>query len=249
MKTVIFTSDTHNWLLQGFFHQWCKYVMGHSFEIEVAGFTRPAFLKDKWQFHSIGKFEDYPVERWSDAVISYLQGLQDELFLLMLEDYWLMRPVNEMALYSAHGYMMEHKDVVRFDVAADRMFARNARYLETWGSLDVCEAKGQYSLSYQASIFRKSLLLELLQAGESPWQSELNGSQRLNQLPYKVVGSYQWPVMYMIVMNKGKLDLQGDWMYPSRRLTQADLRELSILGYLNDLGEPYLIKGEMPDDK
>lgn len=231
MKISIFTSDHHDWLLKGFFHQWDKYARNEAFEIEVAGFTRPEFLEPQRQFYKIGEFKDYPIERWSDAVIRYLEAIPDELFLFMHEDYWMMRPVREMDLHSAHGYMMEHENVIRFDVAADRMFAKGARYIETWGSLDICEAKGAYSLSHQASIFRKSLLLEVMRKGETPWEAELNGSARLNQLPYRVVGSYQWPMMYLIAVNKGKMDRTGGWMFPARTLKDSDWQELDRLGY------------------
>lgn len=238
MKITIFTSDTHSWLLKGFFHQWCKYgyksTKGEEFEVEVAGFTRPEGLPPDVGFHSIGKFEKFPVGKWSDGIIKYLEGMQDELFLFLLEDYWLMRPINQMALSSAYGYMMTHKDTIRFDVASDRMFAHESRFVEPWGSVDICEGKGAYSLSFQASIFRKSLLLEVLRPGWSPWEAEIYGSGWLNKLPYRVVGSYQWPIMYMIVVNKGEFDRKGEWMYPSRTLAPDDWADLDILGYTSE---------------
>ena len=146
MKTVVFTSDTHNWLLKGFFHQWDKYAQPG--EVEVAGFTNPDNLPDYARFVSIGDFKDYPVEHWSDAIIKYLEGIDDELILFLLEDYWLIRKVNDQAMGAAHAFMMEHPNVVRFDVAADRMFARGAVYVGSSGILDICEAKGEYSSIY-----------------------------------------------------------------------------------------------------
>ena len=116
MKTVVFTSDTHNWLLKGFFHQWDKYAQPG--EVEVAGFTNPDNLPDYARFVSIGDFKDYPVEHWSDAIIKYLESIEDELILFLLEDYWLIRKVNDQAMGAAHAFMMEHPNVVRFDVAA-----------------------------------------------------------------------------------------------------------------------------------
>lgn len=238
MRTVVLTSDKHSWLLRGFFHQWEKY-RGHNgyvwdwFDVEVAGFTNPGFLPADVPFYSIGKFEDYPVDRWSDAVIQYLHSIKDEFVLLLLEDYWMLRPINREAIFNATRYMLNNPDVIRFDLAADRMFAKNARYIGSYGQLDICECKGDYSLSTQASIFRREMLIEVLRPGETPWQSELNGTDRLNKLPYRVVGSYQWPMNYAIVMNKGKLDVTGEWMYPARTLKQDDWRNLAELGYLN----------------
>jgi len=234
MRTVVFTSDTHNWLLKGFFHQWKKYAHCDFLDIEVAGFTKPEGLPDDVAFYSIGKFEDYPVNKWSDGVIKYMQSIQDEMVMVLLEDYWLMRPINKAALYMAYGFMDNHPDVMRFDVAADRMFSRDCHFARTYYGFDLCAGKGQYSLSFQASIYRRKALLEMLKPGETPWQAELNGSGRLNQSPYQVVGTMNWPMNYMIVVNKGKLDRTGAWMFPARTLSQSDWDELDKLGYTQE---------------
>lgn len=231
MKTVIFTSDNHAWLLKGFLHQWSKYGLAEM-KLEVAGFSNPGFLPPEVGFTSIGEFKDYPVESWSDAIIKYLNSIDDEMFLFMLEDYWLIRPINREALMLAYEFMVDRPDVARFDVAADRMFNRGAQYVGSFKTLDICQAKGDYSLSFQASIYRRDALLAALRPNETPWQSELKGSYRLNSMAYKVVGSYQWPINYMILMNKGKIDKTGGWMFPARSLKLEDWTELAALGYL-----------------
>lgn len=239
MKTVVFTSDTHSWLLRGFFHQWQKY--GNDWTIQVAGFTHPGTLPEGVDFYSIGEFKDYPADKWSDAIIKYLENQEDELFLFMLEDYWLLRQVNQAVLDLVVAFMNNHPEVGRFDVAADRVFDRAARYVGSVGIMDICEAKGNYSLSFQASIYRRKALLDALRPGESPWQSELKGTYRMNSLHWKVAGTYQWPINYMIVMNKGRLDLTGAWMYPARCLNMMDLAELGRAGCLNPEGEKALV--------
>jgi hypothetical protein len=230
MKTVILTSDKHNWLLRGFFHQWQKYAEGYG-SVEVAGFTHPGNLPEGAEFHSIGQFEDYPVEKWSDAVIKYLHTLKDDLVLIMLEDYWLMRPINQEAIKAAETFMLDNPQVMRFDLSSDRMFSRDVQYCEPYGPFDLCWGKGAYSLSFQAGMFRRELLLEMMRPDETPWQAELNGSDRLNHTPYWVMGLMQWPINYFIAMNKGKLDRTGGWMYPARTLRRADWEELDELGY------------------
>jgi hypothetical protein len=231
MRTVVFTSDNHSWLLKGFFHQWQKYGGGE--DVEVAGFTPPAFLPKNVRFTSIGKFEDYPVTKWSDAIIRYLQDSREKYILFLLEDYWLMRPVHVHAISAAVDYLEMHPSTIRFDVAADRMFSKNAKFSGSWGPLDICKCKGDYSLSFQASIFRREMLLDVMRPGETPWQAELDGTYRLNLMrSVDVVGSYQWPMQYMVVMNKGQLDVNGDWMYPARSLSESDWAELRNLGCL-----------------
>jgi hypothetical protein len=38
----------------------------------------------------------------------------------------------------------------------------------------------------------------------------------------------------MIVVNKGKFDREGQWMWPARTLKAADWKELDELGYTRD---------------
>jgi len=231
MKTVCFTSDNHMWLLRGFLYQWRKYALHDGSDLamlEVAGFTDPHL---DVPFVSIGKFEDYPIDRWSDALIKYLTGIKDNLVLILLEDYWLMKPINWRGVLDAVDTMTQNKNILRFDLSSDRMFSKDARYVASTEHLDLCFAKGDYSLSFQAGIFRRELLLEILRPGETPWQSELNGTARLNETIYSVLGSYQWPINYMIVMNKGKIDYEGKWMFPARSLSGTDWMELNRLGY------------------
>lgn len=237
MKTVVFTSDSHSWLLGGFFHQWEKHALqggqyaGDALQLEVAGFTQPAAMPAGVPFFSIGRMEDYPVQKWSDGVIHYLEQLQDELIVFLLEDYWLIRSINRTAVHAAYAFMMAQKSVARFDLTTDRMYAKGARYAGPYGALDIVAAKGEYSLSFQASIYRRKMLLELLRPGETPWEAEINGTGRLNQRPYAVVGCYQWPINYIVAVNKGKLDRTGSWMFPARTLVQEDWDELDQLGY------------------
>lgn len=241
MKVTVLTSDTHNWLLKGFFHQWEKYGKSPAVDylhdplaLEVAGFTDPGFLPKGVPFFSIGKFTDYPVQKWSDGLIRYLNTITDDLVILLLEDYWLIRQANRGLIYTAAGYMIDHPEVIRFDLSSDRMFNKEARYVGSIGLMDICEVKADYSISFQAAIWRRDLLLQVLKPGETPWEAELNGSRRLNQLPYRVVGSYQWPINYLIACNKGKLDREGGWMFPSRTLKTEDWKELDVMGALKE---------------
>lgn len=231
MRTIVFTSDNHSWLLRGFFHQWKKYGGGRG--VEVAGFTKPDFLPGNVPFHSMGDFKDYPVQKWSDAIINALRRIPDERFILLLEDYWLIREVNWAAIDAADEMMRRFWRIMRFDIAADRMFARGAEFVDSMENVDFCSCKGDYSLSFQASIYDRKMLLDVMRYNETPWQAEIDGSTRLNALnDYYVYGTYQWPMNYVIVMNKGKLDLDGQWMYPARGISAVEQMELAAAGCL-----------------
>lgn len=228
VRRAVLTSDHHAWLLGAFFHQWSRY---DARPIEVVGFSRPDHaLLAGHPFVSLGRFEDYPARRWSDGVIRYLEGVTEELVELWLEDYWLIRRSNLTMIADAAEYMAAHPDILRFDLSTDRLYAAGAVDIGAVGCMDIIEAKGEYSLSFQASIFRRTALLEVLAAGESPWQTEINGTTRVNQSDWRVVGSRQGLVRYLIAVNKGKLDRSGAWMFPRRTLNAFDWGELDRLG-------------------
>lgn len=231
MKYICFTSDKGNWALKGFAHQWDKYF---GEQVEVVGFTETEIMSHNFTFTSLGKFEDYPANRWSNAAIKYLSSINDELVAIFLEDYWLIRPVNFRALKVAEFFTESTPDAGRFCLTADRMYTRGVRDVAYANEIDIilAEKNAEYNLSLQASIWRRSALLELLVPDETPWEFELYGTERLNISSWRVYGTRQWPVKYSIVVNKGQLDKSGEWMFPPRTLLPTDWQELEELGYV-----------------
>jgi hypothetical protein len=232
MRAVALTSDKTSWILPAFIHQWDKYngtILG---DLVIAGYT-PVELQRQVTFISIGAFADYPVDRWSDGAIKALSGMDDTLILVAMDDYLLTRPVDIQACRLAERYMLEHPDTIRFDLATDRMYDKHHE-LGSLDRIDLVEAEkdATYNLSFQASIWRRALLLEVLRPGETPWQSEILGTGRLNNTEYRVVGTRQWPMRYVVAVNKGKLDLTAAWMIPPRRLTWEDEQELISGGFI-----------------
>lgn len=231
MKAICLTSDHGNWLLPGFMHQWNKYA---PFPVTIYGFTNPGLDN----FVSIGPFREYPKERWSDGVLKVLEAVDDEIVLLMLEDYWLMRAINLRAVQIATAMMTADPSIARFDVTNDRSQAGSG---DVYSRLDLGSVEDvdifesfviDYRCSYQAALWRVESLRKILRPGESPWQSELAGTSRMADNPgMRVLGTYQWPVRYQIVVNKGEFDRGGRWMRPSRSLNPKDWAELDSYGY------------------
>lgn len=235
LKIAVITSDVGMWLMRGFVHQAVKYGLTdiESNNIDVVGFSPPKFeLPSHFNFVSLGRFEDYPVYRWSDALLYYLERLSQPYVLLMLEDYWLMRQVNVRAVVEAMKWM--EGGAIRFDLSSDRLYSSPIMDVGSVGVLDVFVAPSQdYCLSFQAGIWNVEHLLEFIVPGENPWQAELNGSARFSAagMPYAIYGMRQWPIRYQIVVNKGKMDKLGGWMFPQRHLSLSDWKELEDLGY------------------
>ena len=229
MKAFVLTSDPGNWCLPGFQRQWNLYA---PFPVTIYGYTNPGIDN----FISLGSPADFPKERWSDGLIAALQHIKDDLVMLFLEDYWLTRPINEDAVRAAVAVMMADPSIARFDLTSDRMFADalGTSRLD-WGSIgavDIFESLApDYRCSFQTSLWRKQHLLSILTPGESPWEAELNGCARMVlNMGLRVLATYQWPVRYQIVVNKGEFDRSGAWQRPARSLSPADWKALDALG-------------------
>lgn len=237
-EVVVLTSDRRNWLLRGFAHQWEKYA--GEIPIKVVGFTRPEF-KIPFDFISLGRFENFPSQRWSDALILYLREFCNADFVtIFLEDYWLRQPVNLIHFWTAERAAIQ-LDAFRFDLTTDRLNAGVPLQdvLEKRGLQVFFCPQAPYQMSLQASIFSRHKLLSLLVPGESPWEVELKGTERLAKRPdLQVFGQRQWVFNYQIMVDKGVFKRVGSWMYPPRQLSDHDFLELAKAGCLTEQAVP-----------
>jgi hypothetical protein len=151
---------------------------------------------------------------WSDRLIDYLQRLDCEYVLLMLEDFFLRRPVRDAEVQACLTFMRESgAHMVRL-VPLPRPTCRlpgNHRF-------GICEPGSPYRLSTQAAIWRRSTLLGLLRPGETIWQFEIAGSQRSSSLRegfysvWKPVLPYPGMLVHHVV-EKGKWFPHEAWRF------------------------------------
>lgn len=239
MQTIVMTSDRQSHTLNGYFHQWQKYA--HSFDnLLICGFED--FTVDiGWKVYSIGNQSDYPVEKWSNALIKVLNQVADEVFILMFDDFWLTRQVNVNALAMIYGYMQQFTNVIKFDLATERLFAEGGgKYLygnqtyNTLGYLDLIKSNhaSAYHMSLWGGMWRRDLLKKVLVFGEAAQQIELNGTQRLAQYGDEilVLGTRQAPLMHANVIQAGEWNQDHNVGLPA--LSEADRKELRELGYI-----------------
>lgn len=229
MRFVLMAHDKYYWLLRGFQHQWRKH--GEYLPVTIAGFSEPDIdLLPGFDFISLGKAKDYPAERWSDACLKMLDMIGDNQIIIVLEDYWLTRPINLDALNVGKYFMQDHPEALRFDLTTDRLYSQSFQDIGSIGPVDIIKANDpNYCLSLQASLWNVNVLRKILIPGETPWEVELQGSGRAADL--EVYGTRQWPIRYQIMVRSGHFSKSGAWQMPARQLSEADYLELERLGY------------------
>lgn len=232
VRLFILTCDKYNWIIPATLHQ-IQHYWNPPPRILIAGYERPDLGSTTLdiEFYSIGNFADYPVERWSDALIKLLNDQTDEHIVLFLEDYLLTRQVDTRGLALLTQYAQYRNSVARVDLCTDRFYSTNAVEIGHVGHLDLfnspADPSTDYRFSTQPSIWNVSHLISLLTYGESPWQTEVNGTNRLNARPdLRVIGTRQAPIRHLIAINKGQLDLVGAWQFPPAHLSNQDRAQL-----------------------
>jgi hypothetical protein len=214
VRVIVLTSDKYLHALRPYAWLFQKY-WGTSQEVLVAGFTPPDFeLPPNFSFHSIGPFENYPVGKWTNAVIKLLGEIEDDAFTLMLEDYWITRPVDVRGVEMCHAYACQFGYVLRIDLTLDRLFAHGPRYpgdvpdYAYLGHLDLIrsEPTSQYHMSLITGMWRRDNLLKVLRPDWSPWQVELEGTSYLaahHAHDLLVLGTRQWPIRHTLAYRGG----------------------------------------------
>jgi len=171
--------------------------------VTVIGYRTPDFeLPPNFTFYSAG--EDGGQKKWSDGVIKFLKEQGADLFVLLLDDYWLCRKADNGGVCTLADYMMEHPRALRVDLSTDRLHAGGMFEVGSYGHYDIIGTPPgtPYQMSLQAAIWRKSLFLELVKPDMSPWDVELKNSPPDRM---EVYGTYQHPVKYANVFKGGEL--------------------------------------------
>lgn len=235
-RIILLTSDKYDRAILPYGFLLKKYWPDHP-DVLVGGFTPPSFeLPERFTFHSIGGFEDYPIQRWSDALIKLLYELPDEVFILTLEDMWIIEPVKDQVVQMCYDYMEQFKYVARLDLTGDRLWANggDVSLYGRLGNVDLVwsDPHSQYHLSTMPAFWRKEHLLRVLVPGETPWQVELQGTPRLAALHNNmiVLGTNAWPLRNLLAFRGGDTNtlLLDD-------LDQGVRDEMSALGLFEGL--------------
>ncbi len=179
IPTYVLTNDNHIWLMRGFAYLWDKYC-GEEFT-GCYGNILPNFpLYAKSQYWPLGQF---PANQWSDSLIEMMDIIRDDYFILMLEDYWLYDYVDFDKITALQDLMTD--DILRIDISGNRA-SYKAAYEIAPGIVET-PPKTPYQMSFQAAIWHKENLRKVLRKGESPWEAEINGSERVGNL--RVLGT------------------------------------------------------------
>lgn len=219
IQVIVMYSDKNLWLLPAFLELWMKYTWTANYRLTFCGYTpiKRIDVGVAVDNYIIGKQEDYPASRWSDSFIWVLDNIAEQTFIFMLEDYLLVRAVDDLGVRYLFDYVRDREYILRADLTNDRMWTGGGtRYLYGYntyghcGHLDLIRSSlgSDYQMSLWGGIFNRDVLRRFLVPGETAQQIELNGTNRVNQVgdSVLVLGTRQSPIKHVNLIQAGGMN-------------------------------------------
>lgn len=205
MQVIVVTSEKMYHCLSPFMYLWDKYAGFDDFKMTVCLFKQTDFIyRPLCDVHSLGDFADWPASRWSEQLTKILDEIAAPQFLLMLEDYWLTRPVDVKALSMLFAYASQFENVLKVDVTHDRLYINGgSNFLFDAGTYDNCGyldlIKSPHGTAYQMSlwggIWNREQIKRVLVPGETAQDIEIAGTRRVTE-DQLVLGTRQAPLLH-----------------------------------------------------
>jgi hypothetical protein len=239
MRILCISSNVTGWMCRGMLYLLDKHWPGHP-PVIVGGYDRPE-LPEGVEFLKIGEWADYPVNKWSDGLIRFVESQPDEIFVLTFDDFWLIRDVDGKMVERLYEHLESWPQYARIDLTDDRLLSGGAYdigELEYYNRKKFINLLGTspetpYQLSFQTGLWRRSELLKYLVPGETPAEAEVRGAHRMSRAHAPVLGTRQAPVRYLIVQQHGRIHIDDPgYQAPDTALLPEDRAELERLGYL-----------------
>jgi len=210
-EIVVTTCDKYVWAIKPFCHLFNKYFP-HERQVHIIC-ESSLNINDypgNFTFHALGEWKK---ENWSDGLREFIGYLDAYNILLMLDDYWLTRGVDIVAIKELSEYMVTDPSVLRIDLTSDRLYSmgdvRNVRDVFTVGHCDIIESDAEsYKMSLQSGLFNINLLGDILVPDKSPWEIELHSTDIIINSGMKIYGTRQHPVRYTNALGTGTPEMK-----------------------------------------
>lgn len=161
---------------------------------------KPDTLPSNFTVISLGNQEDYS---WSDGLIKFLTDVVDDpIFLFSLEDYFLDRKVEVGVIKNIFHYLKKNDKVKKVNLTDARLNYPH-KFWETWEGIDFIRSEDGafFQTSTQAALWKRDFMLKFLEYGESPWDFEKRGSERViiahKEEEFHILGTKQYPFHYI----------------------------------------------------
>ncbi len=177
MNIVCLTSNAYRGCLEPFAYYWNRFA-GEDRPVLIAHYeVEPPPLPRNFNTYCLGEQRRYT---WSGGLRKLLTVLDEELVLLLLEDYFLTESVDWEMVERLEHLLLERPDVAKIDLSNDRLKVGHHADADH-DDLIVSDWDAPFQMSMQAALWRSDFLYRWLDPTENAWQAEKRGTKRLLQ--------------------------------------------------------------------
>ena len=167
MKKLILTSNKYSFCVKGHQELLSRHWNGDDNNFTLMGFNKPKMeLNDNIKFVCLGDgFSDSTP--WRDALNPFISGLEDDYFLLVFEDHFLVNDVNQELFNEVEEIMKNDKTIGKVRMAPAYRNLRNPRPIELPSYnenfyIGPTHPNSYLPTSLRPAVWRKDLFLKLL---------------------------------------------------------------------------------------
>lgn len=165
------------------------------------------------QYVDIGQVGN-TAEEWMKAMVRFFESLDDEFIIWASDDFLLSRKI-DMDIYNKILNKMKEDPKIACGKLCLSLFHKPSEYDEIGDDMFMLNETAQYSSVVQLNIWRREPLIHFMKISSTPWDFELDGSKRLNESGWKVIGSFDSALKYpdrtaMSKTHPGKVSVLGN---------------------------------------
>jgi hypothetical protein len=191
--------------------------------VVILGYELPSYaLPDNYTFISLGT--DRGPASWGGDMLNYFSSIEDEFILYDNDDTILLNSVYYEDIEELIKIMQFDRDVQKINITGDVCCRDHDSYKSEVANrfankLVVATQNSDYRLSVQGAIWNRVYFMKYLQEKMTPWEFELEASQRAINDGAKILGTKSYhPVIRGHIYRKGQSILNTD---PDREWWQA----------------------------
>jgi len=173
MKIIVFTCDRYAYVLPIFYRFWKKNWPTCPYDLIIVTGNKKIDLPEDPKVSIVYQGEDLG---YASNVIKYLSSIPDERILLMQEDFIIHSVQPEKVLRAERLCSRPDTCCVRLITLPGPDLPFNEPDGEGFGEID--KAKADWVFSMQAAIWKKQVYIELLKEGNTPWETEHEGTPK-----------------------------------------------------------------------
>ena len=170
---VVSSTDSYEDIWDGFFSQLRVHFSSFNGPVYLSNETK-VYSRDDIEIRQVGLSNPIPAT-WSQNLLRTLKGISEDYILLLLDDFWLNKPTNEMSLESCLKIIQENEDVgyicLNTNQPGPNISCEFSNLLERG-------TQANYRINLQAGLWNKKYLLSILRRHENPWMFEWQGTRR-----------------------------------------------------------------------